>query len=64
MLWVVDTTVDAYTTFDAWQDCADHVGVCCRCAAEATNTVAVGRAAVEHSALERELAALRKEVRA
>jgi hypothetical protein len=37
--------------------------VCCRCAAEATSTVTAGRAAVEHSALDRELAALKKQVR-
>ena len=35
----------------------------CRCAAEATNTVSAAKAGAEHVVLEKELAALREEVR-
>lgn len=35
----------------------------CRCAAEASNTVTVAKAGAEHAALEKELAALKQEVR-
>lgn len=43
--------------------CAHALLAACRCAAEATNTVTAGRAATQQGALEKEVAALRQQVR-